>query len=73
MDRRNLCERSVLQSGNPGPKARELRRFEPRVMICDNVRMPQCFEQVHFAQYLQKIGCGLTDGYLFDSKAAYIV
>jgi hypothetical protein len=43
------------------------------MMICDNVGMPQCFEQVHFPQYLQKIGCGLTDGYLFDSKAAYIV
>ena len=63
----------VLQSGNPGPKAGELGRFEPRMMICDNVGMSQGFEQVHFAQYLQKIGCGLTDGYLFDSKATYIV
>jgi hypothetical protein len=73
MDRRSPCERNVLQSGNPGPEARELGGFEPRMMICDNVGMTQCFEQVHFAQYLQKIGCGLTDGYLFDSKAAYIV
>jgi hypothetical protein len=73
MDRRSLHERSVLQSGNPGPKARELGRFEPCMMIRDNVGMPQCFEQVHFTQYLQKIGCGLTDGYLFDGKAAYIV
>ena len=43
------CEKCILQSGNPGPKARELGCFKPRVMICDDVGMTQCFEQVDFA------------------------
>jgi hypothetical protein len=42
-------KKGVLQSGNPGPKAGELGRFEPRMVVGDDVGMPQCLEQVDLA------------------------
>jgi hypothetical protein len=42
------------------------------MVVGDDVGMPQCFEQVHFAQYFQEIRRRLTDSYFFDSKAAYV-
>ena len=46
---------SVLQSGDLGPKAGKLGRLEPRMVVGDDIGVPQCFEQVDFAQYFQKV------------------
>ena len=43
------AKKGVLQSGNPGPKAGELGRLEPCMMVGDDVGMAQCLEQVDLA------------------------
>jgi hypothetical protein len=45
----------VLQSGDLGTKAGKLGRLKPRMVVGDDVGMLQCFEQVDFAQYFQKV------------------
>lgn len=35
----------ILQRGDPGSERGELRRFQPSVVICDNVRMLQLLQQ----------------------------
>jgi hypothetical protein len=42
------------------------------MVVGDDVGMSQRFKQVDFSQYLQEVRGGLTDSYLFDSKAAYV-